>query len=94
MRFKDLFFLIADTFGRKRPYIEVGPFLGGLSWRVMAVVRLFYRNSLAITKETARAALTESYYNATRIQQEIGFQFTPIEETIQQCVQEYRKQLS
>lgn len=90
-RFRDLFFLIADTFGCKRPFIEVGPVLAALSWRMMAVVRIFSKNSLAITKETARAALTESYYDASLIQREIGFNFTPIEETVKACVDTYQR---
>lgn len=92
MRFRDLFFLIADTFPCKRPFIEVGPVLAAISWRVAGFIRLFYKNSLAITKETARAAITESYYNSAQIQKEIGFQFTPIEQTVQTCVTQYRQQ--
>ena len=56
----------------------------------MAVVRIFSKNSLAITKETARAALNESYYDASLIQREIGFTFTPMEETVKACVDTYQ----
>ncbi|MCG9880950.1 MAG: SDR family oxidoreductase [Bacteroidia bacterium] len=89
MRFRDLFFMIADGFGKKRPYIQVTPFMAAIAWRVMAVVRLFSKKGLALTKETARAALNESYYNSNRIISEIDFAFTPIEKTVADCVGEY-----
>lgn len=90
MRFRDLFFMIADGFGKKRPYIQVTPFMAAIAWRVMAVVRLFNKKGLALTKETARAALNESYYSSNRIMSEVGFSFTPIEETVADCVGQYK----
>jgi hypothetical protein len=45
---------------------------------------------LALTKETARAALNESYYSSNRIMSEVGFSFTPIEKTVADCVGEYK----
>lgn len=90
MRFRDLFFMIADGFGKKRPYINVTPFMAAIAWRVMAMVRLFSKKGLALTKETARAALNESYYNSNRIISEVGFTFTPIEKTVENCVGLYK----
>jgi nucleoside-diphosphate-sugar epimerase len=90
MRFRDLFFMIADGFGKKRPYINVTPIMAAIAWRVMAVVRLFSKKGLALTKETARAALNESYYNSDRIIKEVGFAFTPIEKTVEDCVGQYK----
>ena len=89
MRFRDLFFMIADGFGKKRPYINVTPFMAAIAWRVMAVLRLFSKKGLALTKETARAALNESYYSSNRIISEVGFAFTPIEKTVEDCVGRY-----
>lgn len=86
---KDLFFSIADGFGKKRPYILITPFLAALSWRVMWVLRLFTKKGLAITKETARAAINESYYKNDAIIKEIAFTFTPIETTIKDCCKTY-----
>jgi hypothetical protein len=63
--------------------------MAAIAWRVMAVVRLFSKKGLALTKETARAALNESYYNSDRIINEVGFAFTPIEKTVEDCVGRY-----
>jgi dihydroflavonol-4-reductase len=94
MRFRDLFFMIADALKKKRPYINVKPWMAALSWRIMAVVRLFSKGGISITKETARAAITESYYNSERIKKELNFEFTPIEKTIQDCAEGYPKFLA
>jgi hypothetical protein len=69
----------------------VTPLLAALSWRVMKVVRLFYKKGIAITKETARAAINESYYNSSKIITELSFTFTPIEITVKDCCDAYLK---
>jgi nucleoside-diphosphate-sugar epimerase len=91
LRIRDLFFMLADGFNKKRPTILVTPFLAALSWRVMKVVRLFYKKGIAITKETARAAVNESYYNSNKIITELSFTFTPIENTVKECCEVYLK---
>ncbi len=87
---RDLFFMIADGFGKKRPSILVTPFLAAISWRVMWVLRLFTKKGIAITKETARAAINESYYKSDAIINEISFTFTPIATTIKDCCATYQ----
>jgi nucleoside-diphosphate-sugar epimerase len=86
---RDLFFMLADGFQKKRPSILVTPFLAGVSWRVMKVVRIFYKKGIAITKETARASVNESYYNSNKIIKELSFTFTPIENTVKECCAAY-----
>jgi nucleoside-diphosphate-sugar epimerase len=93
MRFRDLFFIIADALKKKRPSINVTPWMAALSWRVMAVVRLFSKKGLAITKETARAALNESYYNSDKIKRAISFEFTAIEDTVKACAAQHSRYL-
>ncbi len=93
MRFRDLFFMIADALKKKRPSINVTPWMAALSWRVMAVVRLFSKKGLAITKETARAALNESYYNSDKIKRAISFEFTAIEDTVKACAAQHSRYL-
>jgi hypothetical protein len=59
----------------------------------MAVVRLFSKKGLAITKETARAALNESYYNSDKIKRAISFEFTAIEDTVKACAAQHSRYL-
>jgi hypothetical protein len=48
---------------------------------------------LAITKETARAALNESYYNSDKIKRAISFEFTAIEDTVKACAAQHSRYL-
>lgn len=88
---RDVFFMIADAFEKKRPYISVSPFMGEIAWRLMALVRLFYSGALPITKETARAANRVSYYDNTAIKKALGFEFTLIKDTLAKACNEYKK---
>lgn len=91
---KDLFFMLADGFGKKRPSIEVKPWMMAVAWRLIWVVRLFTTKGLPITRETARAALNKSYYRSERIVKELNFAFTPMEKTIAECCSTYLNYIS
>ncbi len=90
--FKDLFFAIADGFKIKRPFIEVKPWMAGLSWRIAGIIRLFSKKGIGITKETASAAVHESLYSSQKIKKELSFEFSPIGKTIQDCCISYLEQ--
>lgn len=87
---KDVFFMIADAFGTKRPSIRVSPLMAEIAWRLMAILRIFYSRALPITKETARAANHISYYDASKVKNTLGFEFTSIKDTIAECTQTYK----
>jgi len=86
---RDVFFMIADAFGKKRPFIKVSPLMAEFAWRVMWLVKFFKSDALPITKETARAANHISYYDATKFKAMLDFNFIPIKETIEECVSTY-----
>lgn len=86
---RDVFNMIADGFGKKRPSIKVTPLMAEFAWRIMSVLRLFHAKALPITKETARAANHISYYDASKVSQLLNFKFEPIPQTINQCVATY-----
>ncbi len=88
---KEVFFMIADGFGKKRPSFRVTPFLAEIAWRLMWVLRLFNAQALPITKETARAANHVSYYDARKIKEKLNFNFISIKDTIHDCVTTYQE---
>jgi nucleoside-diphosphate-sugar epimerase len=88
---KEVFFMIADAFGKKRPFINVRPFMAEIAWRLMSVVRLFSKKALPITKETARAANHVSFYDASKIRNKLNFTFISVQSTIYECVASYKE---
>lgn len=87
----DIFFAIADKFGVKRPFIKVGPLLAAISWRLAGLVQLLGVKGIKITRETAMSAVSDSLYSSERIINEAGFVFTPIENTLATCCENYSK---
>ncbi|MFN4082497.1 MAG: NAD-dependent epimerase/dehydratase family protein [Bacteroidia bacterium] len=82
---KDLFYMIAEQAGSKKPYIRINKFLAEFAWRVVAVVRLFKKVSISITKETAKSSLNKSFYSNQKIKQQLNYNFRPISQTIKNC---------
>lgn len=88
--FKEFFALLSKEFGKPSPRIPVG--------RAMAqLARLFYGiKSLAsgeeplVTRETARNSQKSFYYINDKIKRELGFEFTPMEETIKRVCAAYK----
>src|SRR5690606_16049507 len=53
MTYKEIFFKIADAFGKKRPGLKAGPVLAALAWRLEAAKSFITGSKPLITKETA-----------------------------------------
>ena len=82
IEYKRLFDLIAAEMGKPSPSIKVGPMLSGLAWRIEKIRSVVTGVKPLITKETAHTAVQHYEYSNEKIKKELGFEFTPIEETI------------
>lgn len=88
--FQDLFFMIADSFGKKRPSKKVTPFLAASVWRLEKVKSSFTKKDPMVTKETAESALaTVLFDNSALLKALPGFAYT----LLQKSVEEICKQL-
>lgn len=91
MTYKDIFFKIADEFGKKRPRYEAGFFLSEVAWRMEGIRSLLTGSKPFITRETARLSRHSFNYDSTKISKLLNYKFTPPEETIQWACSELRK---
>jgi dihydroflavonol-4-reductase len=82
IEYKTLFDLMAVSMGKPGPSIKVSPMLSGLAWRVEKLRSMISGVKPLITRETARTAVQQNRYSNEKIRKELGFEFTPIEETI------------
>lgn len=81
--YKDVFFQIADAFGKKRPAKLVTPFLAGIIWRLEKIKSSFSGIEPLLTKETARTAMAKVNYDNNKLKQFLpGFAYLPLQETI------------
>ncbi len=88
--FKKLQETIADGFGKKRPSKLATPFLLAIAWRVEKIKALFTGKKPVLTKESARVAQSQTYFENDKILKALpGFSFTPLEETIKKTCEKH-----
>jgi len=93
--YREVFNLIADAFGKKKPAKRVTPFIAQVVWRMEAVKSMLTGKKPLVTKETAATALANSYFdNAKMLKFLPGFQYRSIEETIIDTCADMKKRLS
>lgn len=84
--YKEIFSLIARSFGKRPPYKRVTPFLTELIWRVEAFKTKFNGKKHLLTKETVRTAQAKVYFDNSKILKALPqLQFTSINDTITHC---------
>lgn len=83
---KDMFTMIANAFGVEPPTKQVTKGLAEIAWRVMKVVSWFSASPPKVTRETARSSLRTRVYSSKKIKTEFGFQFMPIEKSVNDTV--------
>ena len=91
--FKELFFLIADAFHKKRPSIKVTKTLSAIAWRLEAIKSFITRKSPLITKHSASASLSKYQYSSNKIIKAIDFKFEELDNTVKDVCKDFLKDL-
>ncbi len=73
---------VAITFHKKPPRYKVNPIIASLSWRLAKPISWISRKPPLITKETAQLMQSQYFYDSSKIQKTIGFQFRPLKDTL------------
>jgi len=88
--FKKLFDAIADGFGQKKPKWEATPFLSSIAWRAEKIKSFLKNAKPLLTKETARIALSRTYWQNDKILKAFpGFSFMTLESSITKACKNY-----
>ncbi len=82
LSYKSFFTKVAEGLNVKPPNIQAGKNLIGLAWRFEKVRNLLLGSEPLITKDSARTSLKTTNYSGKMILDKIGFEYTPINETI------------
>ncbi len=82
IEFKEIFTRMAAQFGKPAPKIAVGTTLSQIARFAYWIKSLMNGKEPLITEETARNSLHSFSYLSNKIKQDLGFTFTPIDETI------------
>ena len=91
LAYKDLFTQIASAAGVKPPAYPVNSLLTGIGWRLEWLKSSLTGTPPTITKESARSAANQTYYRNQKSIDLLNFQYTPIAQTIQETVQQFKQ---
>lgn len=91
LSYQEFFTLVAQSLQKEAPTIEAKPWMSELYWRWAKFVAFLQRKSPLVTRETARMAQDRYYYNSSKIEKQLSYQFPPIQEAIQRIGENYLK---
>ena len=89
--YKDLFTWMAEALKVKAPKLKAGPFLSGISWRILKLFSFFTGKPPLITKETATTANQDYRYSNKKFIQATGMKFKPVKQTIEETAKIFLK---
>jgi nucleoside-diphosphate-sugar epimerase len=93
--YKDIFTLIAKTFGKKPPHKKVTPFIAKVVWRIEALKSIFTGKAPLITKETAATALAKVYFDNSKLLKFLpNFSYHTLEDTIAYTCEQLQQKLN
>ena len=89
--FKEVFFQIADGFGKKRPSIKVTTFMSEIGWRLEKIKSRLTGKQPILTKQSSKSIHNKYYYSSEKIKKTLNFKFESISKTIKNVCKLYEK---
>ncbi|HYV93749.1 MAG TPA: NAD-dependent epimerase/dehydratase family protein [Chitinophagales bacterium] len=87
--FKDFFSVIADQLKKRRPFINIKPWMMKLLWREEMLKYKLTGISPLVTRETSRIASRWSRFDNSKIISATGFQFTPVKKYLEETAMKF-----
>jgi dihydroflavonol-4-reductase len=85
--FRELLTKIASGMQKKAPHISTSKWMAGIAWRLAWIVSILRGNQATLTKESTHAAYSTMFYQNDKIRNVLGYEFSSLEETIQNVIQ-------
>ncbi|MDP2067542.1 MAG: SDR family oxidoreductase [Lutibacter sp.] len=89
--FKEVFYQIAQNFGKNPPSIKVTKLMSAIGWRVEKLKSVFTNILPVLTKHFAKSIHEKRYYSSEKIKTELNFNFETIPETIKNVCEIYKR---
>ncbi len=80
--FKDIFYLIADALGKKRPLKKIKPWQTNIFWKFAWLLSKITGKEPLLTKYSAKSAHSISEYSSEKIQNTLNYRFENLENSI------------
>ncbi len=91
VKYRDIFWQIADIYSKPRPKILVNRLMGGIAWRLLKILSLFTGKSPLVTKETVRTGQNEYRYSNDKVRAALDYDFIDIQKTIEDTALSVKK---
>ncbi len=91
--YKQLFGMMAKYLGKPAPAFKVSNFVIRIIWRMEAARTFFTRSTPLLTKDMAITLGQQYYYTHEKLSKAIGFEFTPLEQSIREICEIYLKEM-
>jgi dihydroflavonol-4-reductase len=88
--YKELFFLIADAFGVKRPSKKIKSWQTNMFWRISSILAVFTKKTPLLSKYSAKSAHEVSKYSSEKIKEKINFQFEEIQTVVKDVCSNFK----
>lgn len=88
---KDFLCMVAEAVGKKKPSIEVKPWMTGLAWRWFGFLEFITGKKGIITKESAASGFNKVSYSSEKIKKALGVKFTPLQTAISETAAAFKK---
>ncbi|MEI6435475.1 MAG: NAD-dependent epimerase/dehydratase family protein [Bacteroidota bacterium] len=92
LSYQELFILIAKHLGKPAPFFNVPPAMTSIAWRVEAVRAFLTGSKPEVTREIATTTAQVYTYSSEKLRNALGFQFQPVEETIRDVCEVFRRE--
>jgi len=90
--FKQVFTNIAVAINKKKPSIEVLPFMSAIAWRLNWLWSKLTGKAPLLTKQTASSIHNKHQYSAKKIEKTLGVKFQPITAVIEEVSNQFTKE--
>lgn len=82
LSFQELFGLMAKGLGKKPPRIRVSPWVVDMVYPAIFLLGILSGKGNAVSKANLKSAFSKTLYSSAKIENTLGFRFTPVAETV------------
>ena len=91
--FKDVLFMIADQFSKKRPAIKISRIITEFGWRLAHCKSIVTGKAPLLTKRSSKSLHSHVNYSSNKIETSLNYTFESIEKTIEDMCKDYKTTL-
>ncbi|MCW3124771.1 MAG: NAD-dependent epimerase/dehydratase [Bacteroidetes bacterium] len=89
LSFREVMWMAADAMKTRRPYIRSSKMLGEIAWRLEALINIFGKPPVLITRDSVALGQNDFYYNNDKVRKALNFTFRPVGDTIAEVAAAY-----